>query len=123
VTGGVPRFRFLQEKIDIVVNAVGRIGPLVPVADTDPSEWTMTLSTNVIAPYLVLRAGLVNCEWFGAIKFRRLDRNVVRVRVWTHFVIVARMCRQVTVLARPPGGVAVGASSPQGPAARASRQR
>jgi hypothetical protein len=65
---------FPAGKIDIVVNAVGRIGPLVPVADTDPSEWTMTLSTNVIAMYLVLRAGLVNCAWFGGIKFRRLDR-------------------------------------------------
>src|SRR5437868_4240799 len=45
-------------KIDIVVNAVGRIGPLVPVSETDPSDWTMTLSTNVIAPYLVCRAFL-----------------------------------------------------------------
>src|SRR6185436_6436652 len=29
-------------RIDIVVNAVGRIGPLLAVAETDPSDWTMT---------------------------------------------------------------------------------
>ena len=53
-------------KIDIVVNAVGRIGPLVAVAETDPSEWMMMPSTNVVAPYLVCRAflpGMLACGW------------------------------------------------------------
>jgi len=52
--------------VSILVNAAGTFGPIVSIAESDPDEWTQTLLTNMIGPYLVTRAfvgGMLEAGW------------------------------------------------------------
>jgi NAD(P)-dependent dehydrogenase (short-subunit alcohol dehydrogenase family) len=41
---------------DILVNAAGVFGPIVPIVDSDPEEWFSTMRVNLFGPYLTCRA-------------------------------------------------------------------
>lgn len=45
-------------RIDIVVNNAGQIAPIGMISDTRPDEWAAAIGTNLIGPYLLLRAAL-----------------------------------------------------------------
>ena len=52
--------------ISILVNSAGTFGPIVSISDSDPDEWTQTLLTNTIGPYLMTRAfvdGMIESGW------------------------------------------------------------
>jgi NAD(P)-dependent dehydrogenase (short-subunit alcohol dehydrogenase family) len=41
---------------NILVNAAGVFGPIVPIVDSDPEEWFSTMRVNLLGPYLTCRA-------------------------------------------------------------------
>jgi NAD(P)-dependent dehydrogenase (short-subunit alcohol dehydrogenase family) len=41
--------------VSILVNAAGTFGPISTVADSDPDQWTETILTNAVGPYLTAR--------------------------------------------------------------------
>jgi NAD(P)-dependent dehydrogenase (short-subunit alcohol dehydrogenase family) len=44
------------EKIDVLVNNAGQVGPIGKVWDTPAEEWTSTISANLVAPAMICRA-------------------------------------------------------------------
>lgn len=44
--------------IDVLINNAGMIGPIVPLADADPREWTRSIAINLDAVFLACRLAL-----------------------------------------------------------------
>jgi NAD(P)-dependent dehydrogenase (short-subunit alcohol dehydrogenase family) len=68
--GDVGRLRDATEArfggADILLNCAGIFGPLRRIVESDPGEWTQTLSVNCIGPYLTCRAfapGMMRRGW------------------------------------------------------------
>jgi NAD(P)-dependent dehydrogenase (short-subunit alcohol dehydrogenase family) len=58
VAATVRRVQAAWGRLDIVVNADGRIGPIGLVGDTDPADWAGALVFNVTGAYHVIHAAL-----------------------------------------------------------------
>jgi NAD(P)-dependent dehydrogenase (short-subunit alcohol dehydrogenase family) len=43
-------------KLDVLVNALGMMNDWAKIADSDPTNWWRTMTTNIFAPYLAMRA-------------------------------------------------------------------